>query len=251
MRKFIGLLSCFFFIGITALSQTKLNELTVDRPGIAESPFTVPKGSYQFEVGFDYFKRYNGEIYNLPIVLFRTGITDKTELRISSRHLLDKTETPAFNEISPLSVGVKVHLIEQHHGFPEIDVLANVVFPIGDSAPTENIGPEILLLFQNDFYPNTAINYNIGYLWDFVRQRNTFTASMCFNYLPTEKLGLFIEYYGFVPDSWPGEQGFDGGFTYLLGPRFQVDLSVGLSYMEKGNNLFVSSGFSFRIGKNE
>ena len=50
MRKFIT----FFiinFIFTTAYSQDNLNELTVDRPGIAETPFTVSPGMYQFEIG--------------------------------------------------------------------------------------------------------------------------------------------------------------------------------------------------------
>ncbi len=242
--------TCFWiciFITANSFSQSKLNELTVDRPGVAETPFTVAKGVYQFEVGFDYFKRFNGELYNLPIVLFRTGISKEAELRISSKQIVDKTEVVPFNEISPLSVGVKHHVIKQRHGVPEVDILANVIFPIGNSSSTKNIGPEFLLLFQNDFYPNTAINYNVGYYWDHIRQKNYFTASFCFNYLPTENVGLFIEYFEYVPDSWPGEVGIDGGFTYLLGPQFQVDLSAGVSHVEKGNNLFVSSGFSFRL----
>ena len=200
MRRITCLLACTF-ITIVAFSQkTKLNELTVDRPGVAETPFTVPKGMYQFEVGFDYFKRYNGEIYNLPTVLFRTGIIEGAELRLSTKQLLDKTEAVPYNEISPLSVGVKLHLLKQNHGFPETDLLTNLIVPIGPSAPTKNLGPEFLLLFQNDFYPNTAINYNVGVYWDHIRQRNYFTGSFCFNYLPSETVGLFAEYFTYVPD---------------------------------------------------
>ncbi|MEJ0054875.1 MAG: hypothetical protein WDN75_04015 [Bacteroidota bacterium] len=174
MKRITCLLACTFITIATFAQKTKLNELTVDRPGVAETPFTVPKGMYQFEVGFDYFKRYNGEIYNLPIVLFRAGITNGAELRLSTKQLLDKTEAVPYNEISPLSVGVKLHLLKQNHGIPEMDLLTNLIVPIGPSVPTKNLGPEFLLLFQNDFYPNTAINYNAGVYWDHVRQRNYF-----------------------------------------------------------------------------
>ena len=97
----------------TCFSQVGLNELTVDRPGIAESPFTVPRGTYQFEIGFDYFKRAGGELYNLPVGLFRTGISKRSELRVSSRHVLDRTEVNILRSVSPLSIGVKMHLIKQ------------------------------------------------------------------------------------------------------------------------------------------
>lgn len=231
-----------------AFSQIGLNELTVDRPGIAESPFTVPRGTYQFEVGFDYFKRSTGELYNLPVALFRTGISKRSELRVSSRHVLDRTEANTLRGVSPLSIGVKMHVIKQDQWIPETDIMANVVIPLNPaSSHAANLGYEVLLLFQNDFYPNTAINYNVGYIWDSIHGKSVFTASFCFNYLPTERVGLFAEYFGYIPNQWPGEQGLDGGMTYLLLPKLQLDVSAGISRLGQHNNTFVSSGFSFRI----
>ncbi len=52
---------------LLAQEQDRLNELTVDRPGIAEAPFTVSPGMFQFETGFDYYKRTTGEVYFLPV----------------------------------------------------------------------------------------------------------------------------------------------------------------------------------------
>ncbi len=229
-------------------SQVGLNELTVDRPGIAESPFTVPRGTYQFEVGFDYFKRSTGELYNLPGALFRTGISKRSELRVSSRQVLDRTEVNTLRSVSPLSIGVKMHVIKQDQWIPETDIMAHVVIPLNPaSSQAKNMGYEVLLLFQNDFYPNTAINYNIGYIWDSNHGKSVFTASFCFNYLPTQRVGLFAEYFGYVYNQWPGEQGLDGGMTYLLLPKLQLDVSAGISRLEQRNNVFVSSGFSFRI----
>ncbi len=233
----------------TACSQNNLNELTVDRPGIADTPFTVPQGMYQFEVGFDYFNRSSGIFYNMPTALLRTGITKRMEGRISVRQILGQTDG-SFIGISSISTGIKSHVIKQNRWIPEMDVLLDLIVPVGQSSTTKTLGYDALLLFQNDFYPNTAINYNIGYVWDYNLNKPMFTASFCYNYLPTERLGLFVEYFDFVPNSWPGEQGFDGGFTYLLAPKFQVDLSCGVSLQDEKNNFFVSTGFSFRLGKN-
>ncbi len=232
----------------SAWSQDALNELTVDRPGIAEAPYTVAPGTYQFEIGFDYFKRYNGHIYNVPTVLFRTGVSQRAELRISSKQIVEKADSNAFLGVSPVSIGVKMHIFRQRNRIPEIDIMTNVIVPTTHSPVLANkVGYEVLLLFQNDFYPNMAVNYNVGYIWDNYRGKPMFTASFCFNYLPTSKVGLFAEYFSFVPDQSPGELGLDGGMTYLLRPNLQLDLSAGISRMETHNNVFVSSGFTFRI----
>jgi len=232
-------------------AQTELNELTVDRPGIAESPFTVSPGTFQFETGFDYYNRQNGDIYFLPTMLFRTGLSNTAELRITERQTIDKTGEKTVNGLSPLYVGVKVHIIKQRRWIPETDILTNLVIPLGDGPLQPNgLGHELLLLFQNDISEKFAINYNIGYLWFNIEQGEIFTGSLCFNYLPTKRVGLFIEYFT-LSTSWPGEHGVDGGMTYLLTPHLQLDFSGGISYQEGNRNYFLSTGFSFRLQRKD
>ncbi len=230
------------------LAQSELNELTVDRPGIAEAPFTVSPGTYQLETGFDYYNRTNGEIYFLPVSLFRTGLSKQAELRITVKNILDKTTSAKLKGISPLSVGIKTHIIEQRGWVPETDVLVDVIVPLGNSDLQPNqIGHDILLLFQNNLSSKTAINYNIGLIWDGFSDQELFTASFCFNYLPTKKMGFFIEYYDFLRRKGIKEHGIDGGLTFLLHPQIQADLSAGISWITGNTNHFVSSGVSFRI----
>lgn len=242
----------FFVLNLCILplvfSQTEeLNELTVDRPGIAESPFTVAPGMFQFETGFDYYSRNAGNLYYLPVMLFRTGLSKSAELRITARQLVDKTDNNSLSGIAPLNIGVKVHIIEESGWIPETDILTNLVIPTGNtSANSGFLGHEILLLFQHDLTPKTAINYNVGYLWSGFLQREIFTGSFCFNYLRTERSGVFIEYYMFA-STWPGEQGIDGGMTYLLKPKLQLDISAGYSKLDNQDNFFISSGFSIRL----
>ncbi len=114
MKKRILFLVFSLLVIRFAFSQSdELNELTVDRPGIAESPFTVAPGMYQFETGFDYYNRSNGSLYYLPVMLFRTGLSKGAELRITARQIVDKTDSKSFNGVAPLNVGVKVHIIEE------------------------------------------------------------------------------------------------------------------------------------------
>ena len=248
------ILLCCLLISFATLAQDKpkiddkLSELTVDRPGIAETPFTVSPGMYQLETGFDYYKRPDGEIYFLPVSLFRVGLSKAAELRITAKHILDKSTANNVQGISPLTVGIKTHIIEQRGWIPETDILADIIIPLGNSdlQPT-GLGHDILLLFQNDISSKFAINYNIGVIWDGFTDKDTFTASACFNYLPTERLGLFLEYYDFLRRKGIKEHGIDGGLTYLITPHVQADLSAGISVSDSNLNHFISSGISIRI----
>lgn len=230
------------------VAQSELNELTVDRPGIAEAPFTVNPGMYQLEMGFDYYNRTNGEVYFLPVSLFRTGLSKQAELRITVKNIQDKTNSTKLKGISPLSIGIKTHIIEQRGWVPETDILADIIVPLGNSdLHPDQFGHDILLLFQNDLSSKAAINYNVGLIWDGFSNQDIFTGSFCFNYLPTEKMGFFIEYFDFLRRKGNKEHGVDGGLTFLLHPQIQADLSAGISWIAGDMNHFVSSGISFRI----
>lgn len=240
-------LLCSVVLALHATAQEKLNELTVDRPGIAEAPFTVAPRTFQLETGIDYYKRTNGEIYFLPVSLFRTGLSKAAELRVTLKNIQDRTNEPAIKGISPLTVGIKTHIIEQRGWIPETDILADIILPLGSSAlHPDEIGHDILLLFQNDLSPKFATNYNVGLIWDGFSNQRQFTSSFCFNFLPTDRVGLFMEYYNFLRET-AKEHGVDGGFTVLLWPMVQADLSAGISTVAGDLNYFVSSGISFRI----
>ena len=246
-KRILFIVFSLLVIRFAYAQSDQLNELTVDRPGIAESPFTVAPGMFQFETGFDYYSRSAGNLYYLPVMLFRTGLSKSAELRITARHLVDQTDNNSLRGMAPLNIGVKVHIIEESGWIPETDILTNLVIPIGNtSANSGFLGHEILLLFQHDLTPKTAINYNLGYLWSGYLQREILTASFCFNYLRTSRSGLFIEYYMFS-SAWPGEQGIDGGMTYLLKPKLQLDISAGYSRLNNEDNFFISTGFSIRL----
>ena len=138
-------------LSLFAQEQDRLNELTVDRPGIAEAPFTVAPRTCQLETGFDYYKRTSGEILFLPVTLFRAGLSNNTELRISAKHILDKTAAQKLNGFSPLTIGIKTHIIEQRGWVPETDILVDLIIPISSTdLQPEKMGHDVLLLFQND-----------------------------------------------------------------------------------------------------
>lgn len=243
-----NIFALFIFYSCNLFAQDQLNELTVDRPGIAESPYTVRPGMFQLETGLDYYDRLGGEIFFLPVSLFRVGLSENSEFRISAKNVTNNTFDESMAGISPVSLGIKTHIIHQNGWRPETDILVNVIVPIGNS-PLQpgKLGHEVLLLFQNDFSEKYAINYNVGLIWDGFSEESIFTTSLCFNYLPTEKIGLFAEYFNFIRYRDAEEFGIDGGLTYLLHPHIQADASVGFSWVDQEICYFISTGLSFRV----
>lgn len=222
--------------------------MTVDRPGFSETPYTVAPRVFQIESGFDYFDRFDSKYYNLPTVLLRTGLSKKSELRVNFRETIDEKPNSKAISVAPITIGIKRHVIQQHKGIPEVDILVDVVAPVFDNALfSKKWGYEFLLLFENDFYPNSAINYNIGLTWDAVVGESVLTANFCYNYLPSERMGLFVEYFGFAPRHQASENGLDAGITYLLKSNLQADLSYGYSLVNARDNVFVSMGITVRL----
>lgn len=230
------------------ITEDVMNELTVDRPGIAETPFTVAPRNIQLETGFEYYKRGENQLFLMPVTLFRTGLSKSAELRVSVKNITERLDGKESKGVSPVTIGIKTHIIEQRGWIPETDILADVVIPIGNSSfQPESTGHNILLLFQNDLSDKLAMNYNVGFLWDGFYRDEMFTASMCFNYLPSTKIGLFIEYFDFIRKANFEEHGVDAGLTWLVLPHLQIDLSAGLSFVDKSRNYFLASGFSIRL----
>ena len=246
--KWISVLLVALFFPSLAFAQDKLNEISVDRPGIAESPFTVAPRNYQLETGFDYYKRTNEVVKFLPVTLFRTGISQAAELRVSVKHIHQKKIGNEVLGVSPLSIGIKTHIIQEKGWIPEMDILADVIIPMGKSPlQPENLGHDILLLFQNELGQKTSINYNLGLIWDGISNSEMYTSSFCLNHLTTDRFGLFIEYFNFIRKSDSREHGLDGGFTFLLMPMIQADFSAGISLTDGKPNHFLSTGISFRV----
>ena len=97
---------------------------------------------------------------------------------------------------------------------------------------------------------------NLGYdefFNDFGRIRFTLNTGYSIN----EKLSVYAEIYGFRSEFLTPSNYFDGGFTYLINPKFQLDVHAGFDLVQKVNNVenyqqsFVSMGlgYLFKIQK--
>jgi hypothetical protein len=249
--------ACFLILGACSLPlQAQTSNFTVDRPGIAETAYIVPAKSIQVETGFEYYHNNTQSRYFIPVTYMRTGLNNMVELRLSSR-IIRQSETSSddteksLTGLSAVSIGTKIRLRSQKGFIPDVALLTDIVLPyIGhkDLRP-KYFGHNVLLLLQNDISEQVNLNYNIGAIWEGEEVGGVGTYAVCLSYQTTPKVGLFIENYAYLPERKDTEIGYDGGITYLLKPKFQIDLSAGQSFMLGEDNYFVALGFSYRLDK--
>ena len=111
-------LACFLALNL-AYAQENLH-FSVDRPGIADLPSTVPVGYLQMETGIEYYRRENYGTLFLPTMLLRSGITKDIEARLTARYLrIDslKDGIPAVHEVG-LGFDVKAKFIHEKGFLP-------------------------------------------------------------------------------------------------------------------------------------
>ena len=63
----------------------------------------------------------------------------------------------------------------------------------------------------------------------------------------TDKIGTFIESFGYIPDKGKINFLIDSGFTFLVLQNLQLDVSGGLGINDESADYFISMGLSFRI----
>lgn len=232
----------------------------VDRPGVADMPYTVAPRHFQFCNGFDFINRGNWNGLQLPSFLFRTGITHNTELRVGIKNLFVDTTANDLKYpygyqggTTPISLGLKVVLLREKGIIPQVALMTDIILPFTSAPIYKNSysGHDLYLLFLNNFTKKLFINYNVGVIWD--NGPPIWALSFCLEYQATKQLGFFIEQYDYLPEQEVidsdilTEIAIDGGITYLIAPKVQFDCSAGYSKTNDRDNYFIGTGISFRI----
>jgi hypothetical protein len=247
-------MACIFLI----LSSIKIygqEQIVTDRPDQTEASSTVPAGYFQVEAGALFMHEQLNEQTEvrtaaLPNALFRVGVVKHFELRVVVQPELIQTfvNDTELNEdfgMADLQVGFKLQLCEEKGWRPEIAVLSHLVLPTGtESYSMLNYGSINKLAFTHNLNDKHSIAYNLGY--DYLGSGNgNLFYSLAWGIGISEKVGLYVEGYGYYLDMVDPEVSGDAGFTYLLNNNVQLDYSfgVGINHLMNYHHL----GISFRI----
>jgi hypothetical protein len=237
--------------------QDEWPPLVTDRPDLTESATIVPKGALQIETGFVFEGDKSGGVktnnFSLLTTLLRYGVNEYFELRLGSSLNMNKTEvagesTSIFG-VNYVDVGMKLKMVEGDGLKPQIAFLTMVIIPKSgeEEYSPEYLTPSLALAFSQDLSKKFSLGYNIGAVWNGLTAKPAAKYSVALAYSLAEKLGSFVEIYGYFPQDQQGINIFDFGLTYLLKHNLQLDASAGFGLSEVSPDYFVNAGVSWRI----
>jgi Putative MetA-pathway of phenol degradation len=238
------------FIFSNVFYAQDIKPLEADRPDQTETPAIVPKGMFQVETGFTFQKnKSDSKTNSLPTTLWKYGVNENFELRLITELVSEVENNSNSSGLTPVYVGFKVKLMDEKGIFPKTSFIAHISLPnlASKQYKTDFYAPEFRFVMQHNLTNKVSLSYNLGAEWDGFIAEPTFIYTLTSGLSVTEKLGAYIELFGFAPQNDNASHSFDGGFTYLINPNFMLDLSSGVGITNNAPDHYFALGFSFRI----
>jgi hypothetical protein len=254
----VAIVVCLLVFSLVLNAQEgEVPALITDRPDLTESANIVPKGALQIETGFvfegDKSRDLKESNFSMFTTLLRYGVNEYFELRLGSSLNMKTTEvggeSASIFGVNYVDVGMKFNMVEGDGLKPQIAFLTMVIIPKSgeEEYSPEYLTPSLALAFSQGLSKKFSLGYNIGAVWNGLTAKPAAKYSVALAYSLAEKLGSFVEIYGYFPQDEQGVNIFDFGFTYLLRPNLQLDASAGFGLSEVSPDYFVNAGISWRI----
>jgi hypothetical protein len=248
MKNFILIIS-ILFLSNYARSQD-LPSIQTDRPDQTECPFITPVNYFQFENGFTYERvSKNSQTIVAPTILSKFGINDHFELRLITEFVMEENNSAKISGINPVLIGFKARLLEEKGIIPTTSFIGHLGLPklASPELKATYYSPEFRFTMQHTISDRQTLSYNLGAEWNGETPEPTFIYTLTTGFSLTEKIGAYIEFFGFIPQIEKPDHRFDGGLTYLLNPNHQLDISGGFGLSKTSPDYYVAVGYSFRF----
>lgn len=244
--------------------------IVTDRPDFTESTDAVPSGYVQLEAGYTFTYDREGDdrlrTHTAPEMLWRIGLFENFELRINwpgytFAELHTETESRRGRPIErdtwsqgseDMSIGFKYKFLEQDGLVPHFGVIGELAVPSGSAGfSSGDVEPAVKLLWAYDVTEWLSVAGNVNFAVPSEAGEHFFQtqASLSGAVALTDRLGTYVEYFGFYPASENTDCAhyMNGGFTYLITENLQVDVRAGVGLNEEADDFFTGLGFAWRF----
>lgn len=237
------------------------DSLVTDRPDFTESTSTIPRGHFQIEGGYTFTRQGDEEASSLGELLLRVGTGERVEARfgIGSYGQVD-TGVPGSSTLSGYEdpfLGVKVRLNASDPnllppGIPQMALLLSTSVPVGsDELTSDEWQPEGKLGLSWDLTDFLSLSSNLiyGYPSDGDERYHQFGATLSAGFSLTDRLGAYVEGYGFNKESLNGSSTtyLNGGLTFGVSNDIQLDVRIGAGLDDPSPNWFAGIGGGVRF----
>lgn len=224
--------------------------IQTDRPDQTECPFIVPPKHFQVESGFVYEKTGKGESRLFyPTVLFKYGVNTKFELRVVTELITINDYAGKTSGLNPVKIGFKTKLFDEKGILPATSFIAHLSAPVlsAKKLRTTYYAPDFRFTMQHTISNNISFGYNLGAAWDGETATPAFLYTLTCGFSVLPKAGVYIELFGFVPQTNKSDHRFDGGITYFVQPNFMIDVSGSVGLTANAPAYYASLGLSVRL----
>jgi len=236
----------FAVISILAISFLCLPQGHAGRPLTTDDAWTVEKGKFQLETGFEAARQDNRDWEYAPSLALSYGLSERADLGIGSGYtFLDPKEEERVDGLSDTEVKLKYRLMDEKGWVPAFALAGKVKFPTASSSKGLGSGAAdftINAAATKNLSKQLALHLNLGYTFMGDGGDNELNYSIAAQYVLAEKLGLGGEIVG--GNNLNGRKG-DDPFSWLVGAYYLItDNVVWDAGVEKGMN---SAAPDFRL----
>lgn len=100
---------------------------------------------------------------------------------------------------------------------------------------------------QHTLSQKFSLGYNLGAEWNGETAEPAFIYTLTTGCSISDKIGAYLEVYGFAPQFSKADHRFDGGLNFLLKENILLDISGGAGITENAPDYYMALGFSFRL----
>ncbi len=227
--------------------------VTPDRPGFTNGSDVVPQGRIQVEGGVmrSVYGADSGQghVTDAPEILLRTGLSDKTELRVT----LPDYFWPSGSSRSGFgdgAVGVRYKFYESKDGSTKLAFTPTLSVPLKTAVTTSgHVDPTFLLSGQTMSGARWGISSNLILSYPTISGSRlaNYTATAQVTYALSGPLAVFGDVYDNAVSGGLPTPIADAGFTYKVAPNAQLDIETGRGLGGTAPAQFYGGGVAVRF----
>ena len=235
-----------------AAKAQKLEPIVTDRPDFTESAETVANGMTQIEGGYTYTQNNNHDnSQSLGEILIRFAAGDKAEVRVglnSYDTIRGQSGRGYGREGTDIGFKVRIRPGTENAGFRKaaVSAIGYLTLPTGTGVNrSREVLPTVKLVLGYSFSSrlDLGVNTNYSYVGSDNGHYSELASSASLGYAITQRLGSFLEYYGFFPVTRETATHYlDTGLTYLINSNTQIDVRVGTGLGGPSDKSFIGTG---------